>query len=88
MKIYTLAAATAPLLLLTSCSQSADDPAIAQLTSLGLLLECRSTFNTAVNAMDKKLADISAERRFELLVNAVKERGTCDERAIKDAMSP
>lgn len=86
MKIYTLTAATASLLLLASCSQSADESTVDQLISLGRLLECRDTFNTTVNAMSKTFADISAERRFELLMNAVKERDTCDERAIKDAM--
>ena len=83
VRMHIRASATCALLLLTSCGQS---PGPMQVAALGLL-QCRNTFNSTFIAMAKTFASIPAERRFELLLGVVKERETCDERAVKSAVS-
>jgi hypothetical protein len=53
------------------------------LNSYSSLLDCRATFRTTLDALQKSFPDMSSERRLELLWGAVVERDKCDFNATK-----
>ena len=66
---------------LVGCTQNSSDR-----LALGLL-ECKQTFDTSFIAMAKTFESIPVEKRLSLVVGAIRERDTCEEKAVKSATS-